>query len=127
MVMQQTVLQCHFLENVSKRPTFYLLIIYIIIAVWLVVVLFKLLRDRPFLMIPYPELSLYLLKDKLLYYILHLEIIYLVILTKIYFPFCFSLQFYNPKCSLAALITEKSVQMKYISELVSDPSPIIYK
>ncbi len=72
-------------------------------------------------------LAFTLLKDKLLYYILHLEIIYLVILTKTYFPFCFSLQFYNPKCSLAALITEKSVQMKYISELVSDPSPIIYK
>ena len=48
----------------------------------------------------------------------------LLILPKIYFPFCRSLQFCTPNFSLAVVIAEKLVQMNYISELVSDPTPI---
>ena len=50
---------------------------------------------------------------------------YLLILPKIYFSFCCSLQFCTLNFSLAAVIAEKLVQMKYISELVSHPTPIV--
>ena len=37
-----------------------------------------------------------------------------------FFPIWLSLQFYSPKFSVAAPIAETLVQMKYISELVTD-------
>ena len=87
----------------------------------------RLLRDFPFLFVGNNSLTVALTlfsKSKLLisYYILHLEIIY-----SFYpkFPFCCSLQFCSTNFSLLVLIAEKLVQTKYVSEPVSDPTPII--
>ena len=87
----------------------------------------RLLRDFPFLCVGNNSLTVALTlfsKIKLLvsYYILHLEIIY-----SFYpkFSFCCSLQVCSTNFSLLVLIAEKLVQTKYISEPVSDPTPII--
>ena len=106
---------------------YFVLIIFIIIAVRLVVVLFKIVERFPFLCVGNNSLTVALTlfsKIKLLvsYYILHLEIIY-----SFYpkFSFCCSLQVCSTNFSLLVLIAEKLVQTKYISEPVSDPTPII--
>ena len=84
----------------------------------------RLLRDWPLFFVGNNSLTVVFTLFSQIKLLIHF-IWKLFTLPKIYFPFCCSLQFCTLNFSLAAVIAEKLVQMKYISELVSDPTPIV--
>ena len=119
LALKQMVHKCHFLENVSKRTTLFF-------GFWFLLIVIDYFhcccRVGWCFVIDCWETSLssLLVMIHCSFHIIFLKLLVYSFYPKFIFAYGCSLQFYTPNFSVATPIAETSVQMKYISELVSD-------